>query len=74
MNARDLIRELSGTICRCGEPKTRGRTFCRACYFSLPSGQAKALYHLEQLRVGEGYEEAYAAAVRMLDRSAGATT
>src|SRR5579859_7574064 len=57
-----LIRELRGTVCRCGRTKNTMQTFCRACYFLLTPAQRKALYR----HVGEGYEEAYADAERVL--------
>jgi hypothetical protein len=58
----DLMRELAGTTCRCGRPKRRRETFCRDCYYRLGPPQRRALYAL----VGEGYEEAYEAAVASL--------
>jgi ATP-dependent protease HslVU (ClpYQ) peptidase subunit len=39
-------------------------SFCRSCYFILPAKARKDLYS----RVGEGYEQAYAAACAVLDR------
>lgn len=62
MNARALIIELHGTVCRCGKVKRAGETFCRPCYVSLPIGTRHSLYS----RVGQGYEEAYRAAVALL--------
>lgn len=59
-----LLAELFGTTCRCGRPKSTRRTFCGRCYHQLPREQQLALYQL----LGEGYEEAYAAAVALLDR------
>lgn len=58
----DLVRELLGTLCACGSPKTSKRTFCLTCYRALPHGEQVALYK----RVGNGYEEAYEAAVKTL--------
>ena len=58
--ARDLIHELYAEQCRCDRPKERGETFCKRCYFNLPKPMRQALYR----RVGEGYEAAYAAAVK----------
>jgi hypothetical protein len=61
-----LVRELAGPVCRCGRPKSARRTFCSRCYYRLPPQLRSALYR----RIGEGYEEAYAAAVAALgDRS-----
>ena len=64
---RELIRELMGTKCRCGEPKGRGMTLCRACYLSLSQEMRNELYK----RIGEGYEDAYERACRVLDRVTG---
>jgi hypothetical protein len=64
---RTLIAELMGVVCRCGKPKARGNTFCRACYLSLPMDARTALYK----KIGEGYEDAYQRACEMLDRSSG---
>jgi hypothetical protein len=58
-----LIRELFGTTCRCGKPKGSRMTFCGRCYHRLPPPARSALYR----RVGEGYEEAYDAAVAILE-------
>ena len=59
---RRLLAELRGSRCRCGAAKKEGHTFCRRCYRSLPYHYRMALYD----RIGDGYEEAYAAAVREL--------
>lgn len=53
-----LYHELVGTRCQCGDCKTSGHTFCRRCYHRLPRALQLRLYR----RMGEGYEEAYAAA------------
>lgn len=63
MKTIDLVNELRGTTCRCRANKKRGQTFCKACYYALPTKLRRALYR----RVGEGYEEAYAEAVNFLD-------
>lgn len=57
-----LLRELAGTVCRCGAKKKSRQTFCGRCYHSLPRSVALALYR----RVGDGYEEAYAKALKHL--------
>ena len=57
------MRELGGTTCRCGRAKKARQTFCSRCFFNLAPPLRAALYR----RVGEGYEEAYAAAVAALD-------
>lgn len=62
-----LVHELAGTRCRCGKTKRGGETFCRSCYYRLPPPYRRALYAL----LGDGYEEAYAAAVGVLDAPAG---
>ena len=59
----DLFKELIGGSCRCGKSKRPHETFCRSCYWSLGNLQRKDLYK----RMGEGYEEAYAAAAAFLD-------
>lgn len=58
----ELVRELCGTKCQCGSNKRSGELFCRSCYHSLPYDMKRALYR----RLGNGYEEAYDAAVRTL--------
>ena len=65
IDVHDLLRELRGTTCRCGAAKRTRETFCRDCYYRLSPPQRRALYRL----VGEGYEEAYAAAVAKLEGS-----
>ncbi len=59
-----LIRELRGTICRCGKPKQPKQTFCRACYYALSPDIRTALYR----RIGAGYEEAYYTATSELSQ------
>lgn len=61
-DAVDLVNELEGTVCPCGGPKASRNTFCRTCYFTLPYDMRQALYR----RIGEGYQEAYAAAIAHL--------
>lgn len=58
-----LLHELAGTTCHCGREKRARETFCRGCYYALPAPYRRALYS----RIGEGYEEAYAAAVEVLE-------
>ena len=58
----ELVRELSGTKCRCGRPKQTNKTFCGQCYYKLPEKMRMALYR----RLGHGYEEAYDDAVEYL--------
>jgi hypothetical protein len=61
----NLVRELRGSVCRCGGVKNKGETFCKACYFALPRPMHQRLYDY----VGDGYEEAYVAATQELDSS-----
>ena len=61
-NTLQLIEELAGEVCRCGKRKAGKMTFCAGCYRRLPHPMQMALYR----RVGQGYEEAYAAAVEFL--------
>jgi len=63
MDAIDLIAELRSETCRCGRRKQSRQTFCRSCYFSLPSPARSDIYK----RVGSGYQQAYDAAVALLD-------
>lgn len=58
----ELIQELAGKVCRCDRPKRPRMTFCRGCYFALPASMRQDLYK----RFGEGYEDAYEAAVAYL--------
>lgn len=63
MSARDvadLLRELKGTTCQCGADKKSMQTFCTPCFFHLPRHMRHALYD----KIGEGYEEAYTAALQ----------
>ena len=63
MTGHELVAELAGLRCRCGAVKIPRQTFCRRCYRLLPRSLAKALYK----RMGEGYEDAYAAACAHLE-------
>lgn len=60
---RELLAELAGTTCQCGNVKAKRQTFCRSCYFGLSPKLRNALYN----RIGEGYEQAYAKAVAVLN-------
>lgn len=62
MNTQEILRELAGSVCRCGSEKSRRQTFCRKCYFKLPPSQRNDLYR----PIGDGYEEAYGAAIETL--------
>lgn len=50
-----LAKELRMTVCRCGNQKRHGNSFCVSCYMRLPVELKKRLYQ----RIGKGYEEAY---------------
>jgi hypothetical protein len=58
----ELIAELRGSTCPCGEAKEPWHTFCRRCYYKLSPAQRKALYK----KIGDGYEDAYADAMLTL--------
>ena len=58
-----LLVELLAKKCRCGREKQARNTFCNNCYYKLPSEIKKALYK----RFGDGYEQAYDAAVQFLN-------
>lgn len=62
LGTETLVRELAGTTCRCGRVKRARMTFCGRCYHALPPPLRAALYR----PIGEGYEDAYAAAVASL--------
>lgn len=51
----EIVKELAGLECRCGNPKEPRQTFCRKCYYRLPPRMRSALYQ----RLGEGYAEAH---------------
>lgn len=57
MTATDtkLLEHLLGTQCACGSVKQTRMSHCRECYYALPEGERRALYH----RIGKGYAEAY---------------
>lgn len=54
------------TDCVCGGQKKRTQSFCGSCYYKLPPKLRKDLYQ----RIGEGYEEAHAEAIRILKSEA----
>lgn len=56
------MSELNGTVCRCKRHKAARQTFCKVCYYALPIQIRRDLYK----GVGEGYIEAYDAAVEHL--------
>jgi hypothetical protein len=65
-----ILTELAGGACRCGSAKKPRQAFCKSCYQRLPRLRRVALYK----RVGEGYEQAYAAACEYLDLGAPSKT
>lgn len=58
------VKELKGDQCQCGRSKGSGKSFCYTCWKLLTPELQKSLYW----RIGEGYEEAYEAAVIHLDK------
>ena len=52
------------TLCRCNKRKQKRQSFCNACYYRLPLEMKQALYQ----RAGDGYEQAYDAAVKHLSK------
>lgn len=59
---REAYQDLNATQCKCGAPKTPGRSFCRVCYYALPHHMRKLLFS----RIGEGYEAAWIDAIDFL--------
>lgn len=62
LDPRKLIAELRSVTCRCGAAKKTRQTFCPQCYYALPHSMRVRLWDL----MGEGYEQAYAAAAEKL--------
>jgi len=60
------LDELRSNQCVCEKPKKPKHSFCPECFYKLPRDLQVDLY----LRMREGYEEAYAAAVNFLEESA----
>lgn len=59
----ELIESLAGEDCPgCLGRKGRRKSFCSRCYFKLPKPIRTALYN----PVGNGYEDAHAAAMKHL--------
>jgi len=56
---------LDSNGCACGDTKKPGKAFCRRCYKELPYRMQEALYN----RIGQGFEEAYEAAVKWLQEN-----
>ena len=60
---RSLVEQLRATTCRCGGPKSRGKTFCWKCFTRLPRSLRGELYR----KLGAGYAEAVARCEEQLD-------
>ncbi len=58
-----LLEELKGTSCLCGGTKQPRSSVCFGCWGKLPRKIQRGLYQ----RIGQGYEEAYAAAKNHLE-------
>lgn len=59
----ELVKELLGTVCVCLKGKGSRKTFCYECYRKLPKTLQNDLYK----SFGEGYEEAYREAIKVLE-------
>lgn len=60
---QQLIQSLNSSTCpACARKKKRTQTLCGGCYRMLPPAERNDLYNL----VGNGYEEAVAAAMKRL--------
>ncbi|GAH74320.1 unnamed protein product, partial [marine sediment metagenome] len=55
--------ELMSDECACGMQKEPRKSFCYGCYMALPRDMRRDLWK----PIGEGYEEAYEAAVKWLE-------
>lgn len=67
VEARDRAfyrQSLSSNECLCGRPKQPHRSFCYPCYRELSQEMQRNLYR----KMGNGYEEAYEAAVEYLQQ------
>lgn len=62
MNRLDMLVDLKGVLCKCGNPKKAMRSFCGRCYYALPEGLRDRLYN----RFMDGYEDAFAEALEHL--------
>jgi len=58
MTGSQLVAELVGRVCSCGNIKGSGKSFCYSCWKHIPRSIQSRLYK----RIGDGYEEAYTAA------------
>ena len=64
ITAQEAIAALNSDECRCERPKQYGHALCGHCWHQLPVHLHRELY----LRVGFGFEKAYAQAAQLLDR------
>jgi len=64
---RDCYAILVSTRCCCHKSKNVRQSFCVNCYACLPMDMQRALYK----RIGQGFQEAYAAARAWLFRADG---
>lgn len=62
MNRQTILTDLRSKTCRCGRTKAPRRSVCRSHWQLLNKAEQNALYR----RFGNGYEEAYEAALRKL--------
>jgi hypothetical protein len=62
-----LLVSLRSRLCpMCAGPKRAAASVCIKCWATLPQGQRNQLY----MRIGEGYEQAFASAMMSLGVSA----
>ena len=52
------VRELDSTTCFCGQPKSRGQSFCKRDYWRLPVGLRVKLSRTFSEGYAEHYDEA----------------
>ncbi len=58
-----ILQVFISNVCpACSKPKKLNTAFCKACYFGLSRQMKSALWN----RFGEGFEEAYTAALSFL--------
>ena len=66
-SAKQLIDSLNSFVCPgCGGGKLQRKSFCITCYNQLTPAEQNALYR----RIGDGYEQAFAAALRKIKAGA----
>lgn len=59
------LRDLMSNECLCGKTKKKGHSFCYEDFKALPQDLKNDLYS----RMGDGYEQAYDAAVKWLEEN-----